>query len=255
MIMNPKHSRYAALLKDLIDEAVRLQSLYPIPSEIGLPPIMASSYSASRHRFRDRGLEPEREALSQDPDEIRTKERAYSAWSVRVSNALKNIFGAEGAHWRAWSELQDKRSSRDHDLVVAEGILVGALADLEGGYLLDQETFLAGEVLDSVLERAQGLLSEGHLDCAAVLTRVAMEDGLRRLARRHGIDDTKKAAAINDDLRNAKVYNQPLWRRVQAALDPGNAAAHGKAGELTEDDVKFAMETTSSFLVGHFSTH
>jgi len=108
------------------------------------------------------------------------------------------------------------------------GILTGALSDLEDGFLAHQEQLVAGVVFDSVLEQARHLLAAGFKDPAAVLSRVVVEDCLRRLSRHAGLSDAGKASALNDALRDCGCYALPQWRLVQSWLDIGNAAAHGK---------------------------
>lgn len=231
------------LLTSLIDQTVDLQKLYPIPREIPMPSLVGGS----RHG-RESGPQV------QDPDGVRRKAVAYEGWRVRIVNALETIFGLESPQLREWSRLVESRtSSRDHELVSVEGLLRGALADLDGGYLTRSEVVIAGEVLDSILARAEKLLNEGHIDCAAVLCRVAVEDALRRLAQREGVDDTLKAAQLNEALwRERKLYTKGMWRQVQSALDTGNSAAHGKTDEYTQADVKSSVQVASTFLAAMF---
>jgi hypothetical protein len=76
--------------------------------------------------------------------------------------------------------------------------------------------------------QADALVDAGYLRAAAVLGRVSLERQLRELGRANGLTDweTKKAAALNQELRQANVYNQSQWNEIQSWLDMGNAAAH-----------------------------
>jgi hypothetical protein len=141
-----------------------------------------------------------------------------------------------------------------YEVLSIVGLLSGAVDDLEKGYLLEQEFLIAGALFDSLLEQAKHLNQAGYKDPAAVLGRVVLEDALRRIARREGLDSSEKASALNDSLKNAGVYVQPRWRIVQAWLDIGNAAAHGKVSEFTEQDVTKMLEGISEFLADDFGT-
>jgi aspartyl aminopeptidase len=120
--------------------------------------------------------------------------------------------------------------------------------------LTGQEFLIAGEVFASILEQAKELNKSGYKDPAAVLTRVVIEDALRRLARREGVDDKQKASQINDDLKGSGIYPQVQWRFIQAWLDIGNAAAHGKFGDYTEEDVVKMIEGVEQFLAAELRT-
>jgi hypothetical protein len=132
------------------------------------------------------------------------------------------------------------------------GLLAGASDDLEKGYLLGQEFLIAGEVFDSVLEQAKYLVTSGYKDPAAILARVVLEDALKRLARGEGIDDTPRASRINDELKAIGKCPQPQWRLIQAWLDIGNAAAHGKFDEYNKEDVVKLLEGVEGFVAGIF---
>ena len=131
-------------------------------------------------------------------------------------------------------------------------MLEGALNDLENGYLIGQEFIIAGEVFDSVLEQATYLNQSGHKDPAAVLARVVLEDSLKRLAREESLNETLSASRINDELRRVGRYAQPQWRLIQAWLDLGNAAAHGRFAEYSQQDVQKLIEDIERFLAAHF---
>ena len=81
-----------------------------------------------------------------------------------------------------------------------------------------------------------------------MLGRVAAEDGLRRLARKNGLDDTAKASVINDQLKKDELYGQPQWRLIQHWLDIGNDAAHGQFDTYNSEDVKRMLEDIERFL-------
>ena len=128
----------------------------------------------------------------------------------------------------------------------------GALDDLEAGYLVGQEFLIAGEVFDSILEQAKALNKKGYKDPSAVLGRVVLEDALKRLAKPEGIEENKRASQINDELRKLGKYPQSQWRFIQAWLDIGNAAAHGKFNEYSEADVEKMIEGIEQFLAVGF---
>jgi hypothetical protein len=216
-MLNPKHQRYADRMKELIDEAEALSKN-----------VKHSEVSGD---------------ILQNPV-------GHSAWVVKVKNILVSVFGEKSAHAEQFGSL--KHTNHAYEFNRARGILVGALSDLENGFLMGQEFLIAADIFDSVLEQAKHLNSAGYKDPAAVLSRVVLEDALKRLTRENGGDDTLRASAINDSLRQAGIYPQPQWRLIQACLDVGNDAAHGNFNNYNQEDVKQRIEDIERFLATYF---
>jgi hypothetical protein len=223
MMLNPKHKRYADRVQELIEEGQAVAKLER-PSSVG--------------------------PYIQDEDKI-----PLQAWLIKVSNILETVFGPESPHVRHFGEFTKdgmRLVEHSYDILPIVGLLTGALDDLEQGYLAGQEFLIAGEVFDSVLEQAKHLNQNGYKDPAAVLARVVLEDSLKRIARSEGIDDSQKASRLNDELKKAGRYPQPQWRLVQAWLDVGNAAAHGKFDAYDEEDVERLIKDIERFLATEF---
>lgn len=223
-MLNPKHQRYADRIRELIEEGKAVARLEK-PSSVG--------------------------SYIQGDDKIRAQ-----AWLVNGGNILETVFGSESIHYKHFREALPKHGvgnvQHSYDIHPLNGVLVGALDDLEKGFLIGQEFIIAGEVFDTILEQAKFLNESGYKDPAAVLARVVLEDTLKRLARSENIDDNRKASAINDDLRSNSVYPQPQWRFIQAWLDIGNAAAHGNFNEYNVDDVTKMIEGIEQLIISRF---
>lgn len=214
--LNPRYARYAARLRELIEEGKKVA-----------------------------GLETRGHSSSWIQGENKVP---LHAWLTKTQNIIEGVFGANSQQLQHLHQLTQRTVEYAHQVYSIVGLLEGALNDLENGFLRGQEFIVAGEVFDSVLQRAKYLVDNGFKDAAAVLVRVVIEDALKRIAREEGLDDSKKASAINDDLKGAKRYPQPQWRLIQSWLDIGNSAAHGDFGDYTEDDVKRMIDDVERFL-------
>ena len=223
-MMNPQYGRYADRIKVLIDEGKRVATL-----------------------VRDSSVGP----YIQDADSITLHD-----WLTKSRNILVTVFGSQSIHYRHFEESLPKGGvgfvSRSHHIYPLVGLLAGALDDLENGFLLGHELFIAGEVFDSILDQSKHFLNTGNKDVAAILARIVLEDALKRLARTEGIDDNLKASKINDELKRKERYNQVRWRSIQTWLDVGNSAAHGRFNEYTNEDVATAVSGTEQFLALEF---
>jgi hypothetical protein len=223
-MLNPKQKRYADRLRQLIVEGNGV-ALLERPSSVG--------------------------PYIKDRDII-----TLQAWLTKVVNILETVFGPESPQYRQFENVLPgggvrlvQESSNINPII---GVLSGALDDLENGYLLGQEFIIAGELFDTILEQSKQLLQIGYKDCAAMLVRVVLEDALKRLARSVGIANNQKASKINDELKRMGIYPQAQWRFIQAWLDIGNAAAHGKFNEYSDEDVKKFIEGVEEFLTQEF---
>lgn len=196
-------------------------------------------------------------ALCEEGDRLVQRERGaqyikdqqgLQSWLVNAEHTITIVFGEQSIQHRHWDFLTAQWVSTDSHVDRILGLLKGCKRDLEEGFLTGLEFRIAGEVLDSVLEQARTLNGAGFKDLAAILGRVAAEDGLRRLARIARLDDTAKASVINDALWKAEQYGQPQWRLIQHWLDIGNGAAHGKFDSYSTEDVKRTLEDIERFL-------
>jgi len=219
-MLNGRDQRFAARMRELTEEGRRLAKTER-HSEYG-PPYIQGEDAAAVH-----------------------------AWLAQVENILGVVFGNHSAQSRHFAQLVPDGPSHirhEYDIEPIRGLLIGALNDLENGFLIDRELLLVGEIFDSVLEQAKHLQRSGYKDVAAILGRVVLEDALRRIATTESIDSTQKAAKINDELKAKSRYSQPQWRQIQTWLDIGNAAAHGNFGEYTADQVGLLLEGVGAFV-------
>lgn len=182
---------------------------------------------------------------------IQDRER-LNAWLIKMKNMIEMAFGKNSPHFKEMEKLVKGHIDHSYEVNAIKGFLMGALDDLEKGFLIGQEFLVAGELFDSVLEEAKLLNRTGHKDASAVLSRVVLENSLKRIARQENIDDTLKTSRLNDELKNIGVYPQPQWRLLQAWLDIGNSAAHGKFDEYNEDSVDKMIDGIEQFIAFHF---
>jgi len=220
-MLSPRYQKQADRLRELISDGVEVAKL-DVPSRID----PRTSY------IQDKG--PLRE------------------WLVKMDNILETTFGKHSAHYRHYAKLTATSVESASQVGAIVGVLKAALSDLEGGFLTGQEHLIAADIFDTILEQAKHLNESGYKDPAAVLMRVVLEDALKRLARENSIDDSKPAVFLNEELKKAGVYPQQQWRLIQARIDIGNAAAHGKFSEYTDIDVSGAIDDVERLLAAYF---
>ncbi len=143
---------------------------------------------------------------------------------------------------------------------VEEGIAIPETIkdEISGGWLFSVKGLVAAEIFADFLEMAQYLLDQGYHTPAAVMAGSVLEEHLRQLCIKNGIDvETgsngrtvpKRAGRMKDDLARKEVYNKLDQKAVDTWLDLRNSAAHGKDKEYSKEQVGLMLQGITEFLV------
>ncbi|MEK0315057.1 hypothetical protein [Cohnella sp. 56] len=174
---------------------------------------------------------------------IRTSEFGYRfidqsvfhEWSNSVMNILYNIFGELSIQYQNFKTKYDIAKNGD-DFDICYGIYKSAKEDYEGGYVFNMRSLVSIEVLDSVIEQADQLLSAGYKDVAAVVIGIVLETSLKELCNKKNVQ-VGKLDRMNAELSKAGYYNVGMQKMITAWADIRNNAAHGNWGSYKEQDV------------------
>jgi hypothetical protein len=133
-------------------------------------------------------------------------------------------------------------------------ILRALRTDYEAGYIQTFSELVHANLFNDFLEMADHLLEQGYKDPAAVIAGSVLEEHLRKLCDKNGIDvkkpdgTPKKADTLNSELAGANVYSKLDQKIVTAWLDLRNKAAHGKYTEYTKDQVALLIQSIRDFI-------
>lgn len=114
--------------------------------------------------------------------------------------------------------------------------------------LLDIRQLIQADVFDSELDAGRELAKKGFLRAAGALAGVVLERHLAGVAATHNLKLGKKSPTIsdlNDALKNAGVFDIPVWRNIQRMGDLRNLCAHNKEREPTKEEVAELVESIS----------
>lgn len=168
---------------------------------------------------------------------------------------LRNTFGQ--AHSFCIEFDSQAKQANPYDTKEGRGILRAAKKEIEGGWLFTVKGLVSSEIFTDFLEMAEHLLQETYKDPSAVVIGSVLEEHLRLLCTKNGIDTefekaekriAKKADSLNADLTAANVYNKLDQKSVTAWLDLRNKAAHGRYSEYTLDQVKIMFDGVTNFI-------
>lgn len=166
---------------------------------------------------------------------------------TRVITAIERITTKKSEYYIRVEELLKKKEDDRKKVVHVIGVLEGLYRDLEADYLKSFSEIIHADVFSDYIEMAEYLLEEGYKDPAAVITGSTLEEHLRKLCLKNGIDieimskgklKPKKADAMNSELAKQGVFSKLEQKSVTAWLDLRNKAAHGKYSEYNDTQVK-----------------
>ena len=116
--------------------------------------------------------------------------------------------------------------------------------------LVEIKQLLQADLFDSEIDAARELHKKGFLRASGAMCGVVLERHLSQVAFNHSISIRKKnptIADLNDPIRNAGVYDVPVWRQVQRLADIRNLCDHNKDREPTKEEVDEFIEGVSKF--------
>jgi hypothetical protein len=177
-------------------------------------------------------------AINMMPDRTREDYMAsFTRWTGNCHSVLR--FGGLSSYDEAFESKEREDAYQAWRCTQLVAVLQAAGDAVRGGFLGSIVRNVNAEVSESLLDQAEQVLTSGQRIAAGVLCRIVIERWIRDEAALHGIPnpDSDKASGLNDGLKRAGAFSQPKWRQVQAALDVGNSAAHGKDNEFTAEDV------------------
>jgi hypothetical protein len=133
------------------------------------------------------------------------------------------------------------------------GILKAIRADYESGHLQSVFELVHADIFADFLEMADYLLGQGYKDPAAVIVGSVLEEHLRKLCLKNGLDvlksdgSPKKADTMNAELAGANIYSKLDQKSVTMWLDLRNKAAHGNYTEYTKEQVGLMLQGVRDF--------
>ncbi|MDR3530192.1 MAG: hypothetical protein P4L90_06535 [Rhodopila sp.] len=165
-----------------------------------------------------------------------------------TENIIERVCGRNSAHARTLDQIRGEMNS--YFLPQWEGVLRAARDDYQRGLLFDIRTLITAEVFTDFIEQADHLLSCDYHIAAASLLGAVLEDSLRKLCERHGIENKERTAidALNADLARAEVYSKLVQKRITSFADIRNNAAHGHFERVPKQDVEDMLTWVRRFV-------
>lgn len=136
------------------------------------------------------------------------------------------------------------------------GLLRAVRLDYSAGYLTTVQELIHADLFSDFLAMSEELQAKGYKDAAAVITGSVLEEHLRNVAGRVGVDTTDKdgkplsAERINEDLGKA-AYDTNEQKQVTAWLGLRNSAAHGHYDDYEHARIALMIQGVRDFVSRH----
>lgn len=176
---------------------------------------------------------------------------AYHSLRTECIALINFIYGSE--HAQASEFRRTIRRETLHDLQADEGILRGTIEAVRHGLLNDIRTEILLDIQADFLSAAQTALESGAKDVAASLSAVVLEDSVKRLAAKHGLDDliNKEFSVVVIGLFGAGVITKTTKGSLLAHRDLRNSALHAQWHEVSPEAVQALLYLLPVFIEQH----
>jgi hypothetical protein len=173
---------------------------------------------------------------------------AFAEWRSQSLTFLTRILGKEHVYVQRFEG--DVDSGHPSVVKAGQGILRALREDLAGGYLVNVQTLVAGEVFSDFIEMAEHLLESGYKDPAASLAGAVLEDGLRTIATNNGVKLKAREGltSLSSKCADATIYSRLVQKKLAVWIDVRNHADHGEFSTYTEQDVREMIDGVTDFL-------
>src|SRR3990172_5290365 len=137
-------------------------------------------------------------------------------WASNEKQLIKLACGGNSVHFRDfeiyYSRFENSMGSNFYRCV---GVFRAAEADYENGFMADQKTLIANNLLGSTIEQAEILFNAKYYQAAAIVAGVALETKLKQMCDDNGLSfDGQKINSYNSSLYKAEKYSKPMNQEI-----------------------------------------
>ncbi len=189
--------------------------------------------------------------------QVRSEDQAQrcKGWMAAALNVVQLVIADPASGYR---KMAEELASRKWGYVINQGvgelaqILSNLLKDTQAGLISSVADRARAEVFDDFLDHAKSYLAEGHSDRAGVVAGVVFEDALRRVCRKHSIEERGvNLDKLISDLTSANVLSQTKAKRARVAAHVRTKATHAQWDEFDTEDVRATIEFAEELILNH----
>jgi len=176
----------------------------------------------------------------------------YLRFRTQAMNLIRRSCGESSDHYQELKRLAENQNSATNPFYLEHclGVVEAAHRDFEAGLLFDVRSLIAADLLGGFMEQAETLLAAGYHVPTASLAGAVLEDTMRKLCEKHGINNppTLGINALNSELFRNDIYDKLIQKRITAIADIRNNADHGNFNKFTKEDVVDMVKWINRFV-------
>jgi flagellar biosynthesis chaperone FliJ len=188
-----------------------------------------------------------------------------SSWVTRLGQLIRKLYGESSQHFDNYNaaisidHFYNIHSGWYGHISQVQGIALTVKHDIENDLLVSIKGLLQADLFADFLEIGEHLLEEGYKDAAAVTIGAVLEDGLRKLCNKNGIETMKPNGSsmtidpLNAELAKKNVYSKLVQKQVTSWAHIRNKAAHGEYDEYNKEQVQMMLLFVQGFAGQHLS--
>lgn len=176
---------------------------------------------------------------------------ALAALSVEVCVLVDYVYGPNHDIAKRIKGVATLRSLTH--LRAAEGMLRGTIEAIRGGLLADLRTQILVDVQSDFIEAARNAIAENAKDVAAALLCIVLEDSVKRLAIKHGLQSlaNQEFSIVTTELFKENKITKATKGQLLAYKDLRNAALHAQWHEVSVETVNALLYFLPGFIEQH----
>jgi hypothetical protein len=181
-------------------------------------------------------------------------------FNSRCEANTERVFGKNHRFFKMLKEKQEKvHEYRNFDLAVYYYAIIKTIKyEIENNELDSYSELLNANLFSDFLMMAEHLLDENYKDASAVMIGSVLEEHIRKLCLKNGIDleipdskgilRIKKATVLNADLAATGVYEKLDQSNVDSWQKLRNHAAHGDYAKYTKEQIVIFLQSVRDFI-------
>lgn len=183
------------------------------------------------------------------------EQHVWLSWATSVQDLLTAVFGENSPYYVNFIKEMERCNGYEEGVKSLQSIFASAKEAFEDDYIFHVERTISGEVLGNFVSLAKEVLSDGHKDVAAVLSSAALEDALKRYAKRNGLNvESATMSKVISAIKSKGLVSGARKSMLDIMPKIRNHALHAEWEKISEPEVNSIIGFVEQFLLTEFSS-
>lgn len=172
------------------------------------------------------------------------------AFRSSVLSFLERVFGAKHVYYKEFEAIVNTQNTTNTE--AGKQILKAARDEIAGGWLFTVRGLVSAEIFGDFIALAKQTLDENK-DVAAVLVCASLEDALKRIAMKKGLDvEDEDISKVINALKANGTLKGSQTSIAKGYVKLRNKAFHAEWEKIEKPEVSSAIGFTEQLLLEHF---